>query len=192
MLSTCSRIALPLQGPYNVSKHATMGYCSTIRPELEQFGIRVIVLEPGFFRTQMVNNERVTAVFDKVWMRNSEEKRREYGEAFLKRVKEICICFFIDTASKRTNLVVDAYFHALTAKYPKTHYSVGLDNRFIYTPYVAMPICIQQILDKIVLIVTRSPIPASMQKQKKTNREGEPNQSMFGTIEEKLKHKSDG
>ena len=53
--SIAGRIALPLMGPYASSKHALEGLSDSLRLELAPFGVRVVLIEPGFIPTNMSN-----------------------------------------------------------------------------------------------------------------------------------------
>ncbi len=56
------RIGLPYQGLYSATKFAVEGMSEALRMEVHQFGIRVIMIEPGDFRTGFTKNRRyVTA-----------------------------------------------------------------------------------------------------------------------------------
>ena len=46
----------PYQGIYAASKHGLEGYSESLDHEVRQFGIRVSVIEPGFTRTNIVQN----------------------------------------------------------------------------------------------------------------------------------------
>ena len=51
--SIAGKIALPLMGPYASSKHALEGLSDSLRLELAPFGVRVVLIEPGFIPTNM-------------------------------------------------------------------------------------------------------------------------------------------
>ena len=51
--SLAGLVGVPGQGFYAASKHALEGYTETLRTELQQFDIRVSLVEPGFFRTHL-------------------------------------------------------------------------------------------------------------------------------------------
>jgi len=53
--SIAGKIALPLMGPYASSKHALEGLSDSLRLELAPFGVRVVLIEPGFIPTNMSN-----------------------------------------------------------------------------------------------------------------------------------------
>lgn len=46
---------------YTASKHAVEGLTSALALELASFSIKFLLLEPGFFRTQMCRNRRIPA-----------------------------------------------------------------------------------------------------------------------------------
>lgn len=49
--SVSGRIAFPGYGPYAASKYAVEGFSESLRHELLPFGIRVVLVEPGAYRT---------------------------------------------------------------------------------------------------------------------------------------------
>ncbi|HEV2386422.1 MAG TPA: SDR family oxidoreductase [Candidatus Acidoferrales bacterium] len=51
--SIAGRVVLPLFGPYSGSKFALEATSDALRLELHPFGIRVVVIEPGYIRTGM-------------------------------------------------------------------------------------------------------------------------------------------
>jgi Short-chain dehydrogenases of various substrate specificities len=56
--SVAGRIARPLSSVYDATKHAIEAISDSLRAELAQFGIRVIVIEPGFINTEFVEVAR--------------------------------------------------------------------------------------------------------------------------------------
>lgn len=54
-------IGLPYQGLYSASKFAIEGYCQALRLELREFGIKVVVVEPGDFSTGFTATRRTVA-----------------------------------------------------------------------------------------------------------------------------------
>ncbi|HYC88771.1 MAG TPA: SDR family NAD(P)-dependent oxidoreductase [Thermoanaerobaculia bacterium] len=51
--SLAGLIGVPGQGFYSASKFALEGYSETLSVELQAFGIRVAIVEPGFFKTNL-------------------------------------------------------------------------------------------------------------------------------------------
>ncbi|MDG1159075.1 MAG: SDR family oxidoreductase [Flavobacteriales bacterium] len=58
------RFGLPYRGIYCSSKFAVAGLSETLSMELRQFGIRVCILEPGDFKTNINNNRKVAKAVD--------------------------------------------------------------------------------------------------------------------------------
>uniref|UniRef100_A0A183CLJ9 7TM_GPCR_Srx domain-containing protein n=1 Tax=Globodera pallida TaxID=36090 RepID=A0A183CLJ9_GLOPA len=135
MASSCGRVALPTLGPYNVSKFAVEAYADTIRTELIMFGVKVSLIEPGFFRTPITNLERSNAILDKIWARTPDSVKQEYGPNFFKFCKRYLL-FFLDPArlNPHTEMVVDAYWHAISSAWPRRRCQVGLDMHCLYWP----------------------------------------------------------
>jgi NAD(P)-dependent dehydrogenase (short-subunit alcohol dehydrogenase family) len=104
----------PFNGPYGMSKHAVEAYSDSLRRELMFLGIRVIKIQPGPFRTAMVESvddrfreaQRSSARFGRLLARTGEmaarEQRRAHDPTTLARVVE----------------------RALTARRPRPAYSV--------------------------------------------------------------------
>jgi NAD(P)-dependent dehydrogenase (short-subunit alcohol dehydrogenase family) len=53
MSSIAGKTSNPLMGPYSASKHAVEAISDAMRMELAQFGIHVVLIEPGFIPTNM-------------------------------------------------------------------------------------------------------------------------------------------
>lgn len=51
--SLAGLVGAPGQGLYSASKHALEGYTEALQAEVHRFGIRVALVEPGFFRTNL-------------------------------------------------------------------------------------------------------------------------------------------
>jgi NAD(P)-dependent dehydrogenase (short-subunit alcohol dehydrogenase family) len=55
--SVQGRVATPLEGPYAASKHALEGLSETLHYEVAHFGIRVVIVEPGFIAPGMKHGD---------------------------------------------------------------------------------------------------------------------------------------
>jgi short-subunit dehydrogenase len=53
-------VAIPYQGLYSASKFALEGLTESLRLEVAQFGVRVVLIEPGDHRTSITDNRRGT------------------------------------------------------------------------------------------------------------------------------------
>ena len=80
---------IPYQGFYSVSKFAVEAYSEALALETRQFGINIVIVEPGDFNTGFTNNRKVSEVtlrdedykasFDRV-LRNIEKDERGGGD----------------------------------------------------------------------------------------------------------------
>ncbi|VDM60030.1 unnamed protein product [Angiostrongylus costaricensis] len=126
--SVCGRFAFMGTGPYTVSKFALTGYCDTIRTELRLFGVSVHVLEPGFFTTHLTSRKNVESQLDTMYGSCPEEVKLEYGKEFFYKMRKKTFWLLGLLSSKQINHVTEAYYHALTAVYPRARYHVGWDS----------------------------------------------------------------
>ncbi|CAD6189924.1 unnamed protein product [Caenorhabditis auriculariae] len=157
--SICARVVLPSNGPYNVAKHAVAAYCDTIRQELRLFGVSVHILEPGFFKTPLIDFPKMRAEMSKGWTDAPKHVREEYGEEFYKKSEELSLDFLQTVSSDRIDYVIDAYFHALTAVFPRPRYQVGWDSILLFIPFSLIPTPIQDLVYKVAAL--RLPKPAA-------------------------------
>ncbi|VDK84051.1 unnamed protein product [Litomosoides sigmodontis] len=130
--SVCGRLALPGMGPYTVSKFATEAYINILRQEVRQFGIHCSIVEPGRFRTALLDGKAISDRISRAWNRLDNERKNEYGgEAFRELYCNRWRKFLDDSASPSLNLVVDSYYHAITSTFPRFRYCIGLDSIFL-------------------------------------------------------------
>ena len=54
--SMAGRISLPFFSPYSSSKYALEGFCDSVRRELNPFGVKTILIEPGGIATPIWNS----------------------------------------------------------------------------------------------------------------------------------------
>jgi NAD(P)-dependent dehydrogenase (short-subunit alcohol dehydrogenase family) len=55
---------LPFTSAYHASKFAIEGFTESLRQELADFNINIILIEPGFIRTNFVENIKTARDFD--------------------------------------------------------------------------------------------------------------------------------
>lgn len=109
--------AAPFIGPYAMSKHAIEAYSTALRRELALFGIKVITIQPGAFRTHMV-----AGIEDAFTAAEAETPR------FAKVMRKLKALAGKEIESARDpDLLAQIIEHALTVKRPKPVYSVKPD-----------------------------------------------------------------
>ncbi|VDM47253.1 unnamed protein product [Toxocara canis] len=160
--SSCTLFTIPSYGPYATSKAAVSAYADVIRQavdyfkycqqhELAPFGVKVILIVPGSFKSGMQDTNRLLRMLQEKWDSCEETVRKEYGEHFINRgghyapvmvvvlfglvawsllylAKTFVVQFQERGISKDVKWVEDTYFHAVAAKYPKPSYRIGWDT----------------------------------------------------------------
>ncbi|GMR57609.1 hypothetical protein PMAYCL1PPCAC_27804, partial [Pristionchus mayeri] len=142
--SVAGRLAEKGTGPYSVAKYGVEAWNDVMRRELRPFGVSVHLVEPGICKAtnlldKKAHNDRVASVWNKMPAR----LREEYGEEFKQQLIDDWNAGLEILGSSNINLVVDCYFHALTARYPRLRYQCGWDALLIWIPASYMPTPIQ-------------------------------------------------
>ena len=137
MTSVAGRIAA-ITAPYTVSKFAFEALSDCLRRELYEQGVRVCIIEPGFHKTAILNTEAVMKRVQLAYDKSSEEVQSAYGQDFLHKLRRQYSTIVSNAAASRSP-VVDAYVQAITARFPKTRYLIGVDAKYIAVPATLLP-----------------------------------------------------
>ena len=124
MGSISGRLALPLLGPYAMSKYGLEAFTDSLRREVSRWGIKVSILEPGHISTPIWSKarERIT--------KHRQDWPAEFEPLYGKLLDEIAKNIAEETAhSLPPEAVAKVVHQALTAKRPRTRYVVGKDAR---------------------------------------------------------------
>ncbi|XP_071991054.1 17-beta-hydroxysteroid dehydrogenase type 6-like isoform X2 [Engystomops pustulosus] len=125
-------------GGYCISKYGVETFSDSLRRELRRFGVKVSIIEPGYFKTPMANPESVVGNMRHIWEKASEEIHNAYGqqnfEKYCQKMRED-----LQKCSTKLYLVTDCMEHALTAVHPMTRYSAGWDAKFFFIPLSYCP-----------------------------------------------------
>jgi NAD(P)-dependent dehydrogenase (short-subunit alcohol dehydrogenase family) len=121
--SIAGRSALPGTAPYDASKFAIEAITDALRIELDPWGIRVSIIEPGAVGTP-IWQKTVTALDD--LLRVAGPDRYALYARLMARLRQEAEKPRSATAAAG---VVKAVHHAMTARRPRTRYVVGRDAR---------------------------------------------------------------
>lgn len=118
--SVAGRIARPLSSVYDSTKHALEAISDGLRGELAPFGIKVVIIEPGFIATEFLGVATENA-------RPIIENAGPYTESF-QRLSGV-IHRLRKLAGKPED-IAEVIFKALAARNPKTRYAAPGHARF--------------------------------------------------------------
>jgi len=122
--SIAGRSALPGTGAYDSSKFAVEGLTDALRLEMQRFGIRVSVVEPGAVATPIW--DKAIKETDALKRAASPELRELYGWLISGIQREVA-----RAAAKAASAdsVAKAVEHAITSRRPRIRYVTGADAR---------------------------------------------------------------
>ncbi len=125
--SLAGRISVPTMVHYNMAKHSVRVFSDTIRREFALTGdaIKVVTIEPTFYRTEIVNAESMKRFRVNAYDSSPEEIKKVYSAVAPDRWFDKAQVV-IDTVS-RTDLseVTEAMENAVTLEHPKLFYRCG-------------------------------------------------------------------
>jgi NAD(P)-dependent dehydrogenase (short-subunit alcohol dehydrogenase family) len=129
--SVGGRMGVPILSAYQSTKFALEGLSESMSYELEPFGIRVVIIEPGFIRTNIVNSS------------TSAQKALDPKSPYFPLMQKVKNHFksMIENASSSSlpQDVAKVILQAITSKNPQLRYTVGNDAATIIQARMNMP-----------------------------------------------------
>uniref|UniRef100_A0A8B9DK27 Retinol dehydrogenase 16 n=1 Tax=Anser cygnoides TaxID=8845 RepID=A0A8B9DK27_ANSCY len=123
--SVMGRIAF-FGGGYCPSKYGVEAFSDSLRLEMRHFGVKVSIIEPGYFKTAITGAENLE--------KRLSTHRAPSASAVVAGARKM---------QKRCNsnlsLVTDCMEHALTSRYPRARYSAGWDAKLLFIPLSYLP-----------------------------------------------------
>src|SRR5947207_5646378 len=98
-------------GVYAASKHAVEGYTETLDHEIRRFGVRALLVEPAYTKTNIRGNSK----FAKAALEVYADERKRLTDAVQQNIEH----------GDDPRIVAEAVWNALTAKSPRLRYPVG-------------------------------------------------------------------
>ncbi|XP_051939082.1 retinol dehydrogenase 7-like isoform X2 [Hippocampus zosterae] len=136
--SVFGRISL-FGGPYGVSKYGVEAFNDSLRLNLAPFGVKVLCIEPGFFRTNVTDPQIIKENGKRLWDRLPQDVKDDYGENYVERALQTLVAKCQLLTDDDLMKVIYCMEHAVTAVHPRTRYSPGWDAKFIWLPLSYMP-----------------------------------------------------
>jgi NAD(P)-dependent dehydrogenase (short-subunit alcohol dehydrogenase family) len=118
--SVAGRIARPLSSVYDSTKHALEAISDGLRGELAQFGIKVVIIEPGFIITEFlgVATENARPIIEHAGPYSQEFERLN---GVVQRLRKL---------AGRPDDIAEVIFKALSASSPRARYAAPGHARF--------------------------------------------------------------
>lgn len=108
----------PFNGAYGMSKHAIEAYSDSLRRELQFLGVKVIKIQPGPFKTNMVKG-----------IKDQFSRAVDDSQLFKKQLTKVGTLAVKEQDKAHDPLIIAQTIHkALTLSSPKTAYSVKPDK----------------------------------------------------------------
>jgi NAD(P)-dependent dehydrogenase (short-subunit alcohol dehydrogenase family) len=124
--SVGGKVAMGAYGPYAATKFALEAVSDSLRREVAALGVGVVVVEPGAVRTEML--DRAIATADELMSAMTPEQNQRYG-GLVHAVNAQAV------SSTKAGLPAEAaakvIAKAVTARKPRTRYTVGRDAAMI-------------------------------------------------------------
>jgi NAD(P)-dependent dehydrogenase (short-subunit alcohol dehydrogenase family) len=117
--SVGGRMGFPGLSAYHSTKFALEGLSESVSYELEPFGIRVVLVEPGFIRTNIMNSSIIA--------KKAQDPNSPYFSLTQQLEKSFKSAMENTSASSPPEEVAKVVLHALTSESPKLRYVVGND-----------------------------------------------------------------
>ncbi|NXS64180.1 RDH16 dehydrogenase, partial [Brachypteracias leptosomus] len=150
--SVMGRMA-PFGGGYCISKFGVEAFSDSLRLEMRHFGVKVSMIEPGFFKTEVTSSKNLEKSFISSWEKLPEETKRIYGDNYIKELM-VVLSRMQKSCNANLRLVTDSMEHALTSLYPRTRYAVGWDAKLFYIPVSYLPSALS---DRLLTVLNPKP-----------------------------------
>jgi NAD(P)-dependent dehydrogenase (short-subunit alcohol dehydrogenase family) len=129
--SVGGQMSVPFLSAYNSTKFALEGLSESMAYELGPFGIRVVIIEPGFIRTNIMNSGVVA--------KRASDTNSPYFSSTQKLADHFNSMVNNTSTSSPPEQVAKTILDAITSKNPKLRYTVGNDADSIMKARKSMP-----------------------------------------------------
>ncbi|XP_039674602.1 retinol dehydrogenase 1 isoform X1 [Perca fluviatilis] len=126
-------------GGYCLSKWGVEAFSDSLRRDMQHFGIKVSIIEPGFFKTGVTSLDLIEADQRRLWSCLPQDVKDSYGDTYLDdyvKAQEFSMGIL---CSPDISKVTRCMEHALTARFPRTRYGAGWDAKFFWIPLSYLP-----------------------------------------------------
>jgi NAD(P)-dependent dehydrogenase (short-subunit alcohol dehydrogenase family) len=143
MISSIAGLAaiLPLNAWYHASKFGLEALSDVLRMEVAPFGVKVVVIEPGFFKTEIEQHAKVQAA----------EREAEVDSPYRKAYGRVqTTAGVISSLAPSPDIVARTIVTAVETRWPRNRYLVGADA---YAVAVANPLLPRIVTDTVARLI---------------------------------------
>ncbi|KAM9376802.1 17-beta-hydroxysteroid dehydrogenase type 2 [Pholidichthys leucotaenia] len=131
MSSMAGEVPLPMFGAYGASKAALSVFTGVMRMELSEWGVGVVLIQPGGFKTNIFGSpDAVSRHRDVLLASVSPEAREDYGEPYISSLPQRLLGMRQQSAEDLSPVVNDV-LHALLSPRPRPLYIPGRTGRLL-------------------------------------------------------------
>ncbi|CAJ1079343.1 retinol dehydrogenase 7-like [Xyrichtys novacula] len=138
-------------GGYCLSKWGVEAFSDSLRLDMKQFGVKVSMIEPGFFKTAVTQRDLIEADLKRLWTRLPQDVKDSYGATFLDEYLKAQDFSLGILCSPDLSKVTRCMQHALTAQFPRIRYSAGWDAKLFWIPLSYMPSFVSDFVVSVLL-----------------------------------------
>eukprot|EP00742_Colponemidia_sp_Colp-10_P002020 GILJ01002157.1.p1 GENE.GILJ01002157.1~~GILJ01002157.1.p1 ORF type:complete len:325 (+),score=54.49 GILJ01002157.1:25-999(+) len=148
MTSVAGRLPVFGGSAYCASKHAAEAFSDCLRLELNEWGIKVCIIEPSFMKTPIVSGAKT--MVQKIWEAMPPTGRDKYGQTYFDH--HINTTKRLEFISGNPQQVVDAYRHAIINSKPLTRYVCGFDAKYFLIPVLSrLPTALTDLMSRCLI-----------------------------------------
>ncbi|KAL9980786.1 hypothetical protein ACROYT_G009424 [Oculina patagonica] len=126
--SAAGLVSLVRMSAYSISKYGIEAFSDALRREMSPWGVLVSMIEPGFFKTNLLMQPLES--LKRLWHELDPVMKKHYGEKYFQKAFDDLVKV-LGAASPDTYKVVDAIVDGLTSQRPRTRYVVGRDAKLV-------------------------------------------------------------
>ena len=116
--SVGGRVGVPVLSAYQSTKFALEGLSESLSYELEPFGIRVVIVEPGFIRTNIMNSS--------IMAKRAVDRESTYF-SLMQKVENHFKSMMDNPSTSQPQEVANVILQAITSENPQLRYTAGND-----------------------------------------------------------------
>ncbi|CAG5865571.1 unnamed protein product [Menidia menidia] len=148
--SILGRLALT-GGGYCLSKWGVEAFSDSLRRDMQHFGIKVSIVEPGFFKTAVTRVDLIDTDLKRLWTRLPQDVRSSYGTTYYDDYVKMQDFSMGILCSPDISKVTWCMEHALTARFPRTRYGAGWDAKLFWIPLSYLPSFVSDFVVNVLL-----------------------------------------